>query len=56
MCVCVLLLLLADDVDTTTEATAEAVYVSKSSKLVQAEAAFTTETNAANEATLKKKQ
>ena len=54
--VCVLLLL-ADDVDTTTtEATAEAVYVSKSSKLVQAEAAFTTETNAANEATLKKKQ
>ena len=56
MCVCVLLLL-ADDVDTTTtEATAEAVYVSKSSKLVQAEAAFTTETNAANEATLKKKQ
>ena len=58
VCVCVLLLL-ADDVDnstTTTEATAEAVYVSKSSKLVQAEAAFTTETNAANEATLKKKQ
>ena len=56
VCVCVLLLL-ADDVDTTTtEVTAEAVYVSKSSKLVQAEAAFTTETNAANEATLKKKQ